>query len=425
MINNSSNNRDTSFRPISSDELISILGLTIKRDKENKLITFLGMLSAYTESSQLNISYNAPSSTGKSYIPTEIARLFPAKDVIQLGYCSPTAFFHGVGQYVKERNGYIVDLERKILIFLDQPHTQLLEHLRPLLSHDKKEIAVRITDKSQKAGLKTKNIFLRGYPSVIFCTAGLRIDEQEATRFLLLSPQSDQEKIREAIQEKIKKEADSRAYEEWLLSNPGRERLQERIIAIKKANITEINIGSPEKIEAMFLKKGKGLRPRDMRDIDRILSLIKVFALVNMWFREEGDSTLIANEEDIDGAFKVWEEVSESQEYNLPPYVYDFYQDVILKAYEEVGRGLFKEDIMRKHYQVYGRVLQDWSLRQQIIPMLESAGLIRQEPDKEDKRKILIYPTMPPSISQAVNNSEWDGRVCIPDSENIVSEVVG
>jgi hypothetical protein len=53
----------------------------------------------------------------------------------------------------------------------------------PLLSHDKKEIAIKITDKTQKNGTKTKNILLRGYPSVIFCTAGLRIDEQEATRF--------------------------------------------------------------------------------------------------------------------------------------------------------------------------------------------------------------------------------------------------
>lgn len=80
------------FKPISSQELIKILGLTIKKDEENKLITFLCELSAYTGSSQFNISFNAPSSTGKSYIPTEIAQLFPKEDVIEIGYCSPTAF---------------------------------------------------------------------------------------------------------------------------------------------------------------------------------------------------------------------------------------------------------------------------------------------------------------------------------------------
>lgn len=160
---------DTSqFKPLSSQELIKILGLTIKKDEENKLITFLCQLSAYTESSQFNISFNAPSSTGKSYIPTEIARLFPEEDVIEIGYCSPTAFFHDVGEYQKEKKGYLVDLSRKILVFLDQPHTQLLERLRPLLSHDRKEITLKITDKTQKFGLKTKNVLLRGYPSVIF-----------------------------------------------------------------------------------------------------------------------------------------------------------------------------------------------------------------------------------------------------------------
>ena len=138
------------FKPLSSQDLIEILGLTIKKDEENKLITFLCQLSVYTENSQFNISFNAPSSTGKSYIPTEIARLFPEKDVIEIGYCSPTAFFHDIGEYIKEKGGYLVDLSKKILIFLDQPHTQLLERLRPLLSHDKKEINLKITDKTQK-----------------------------------------------------------------------------------------------------------------------------------------------------------------------------------------------------------------------------------------------------------------------------------
>jgi len=52
------------FRPLSSQELPEILGLTIKRDEHNKLTAFLCELSAYTEDSQFNISCNAPSSTG-------------------------------------------------------------------------------------------------------------------------------------------------------------------------------------------------------------------------------------------------------------------------------------------------------------------------------------------------------------------------
>jgi DNA primase len=416
---------DTSqFKPLSSQELVEILGLTIKQDEENKLITFLCQLSVYTENSQFNISFNAPSSTGKSYIPTEIARLFPEKDVIEIGYCSPTAFFHDIGEYIKERGGYLVDLSKKILIFLDQPHTQLLERLRPLLSHDKKEINLKITDKTQKFGLKTKNVLLRGYPSVIFCTAGLKIDEQEATRFLLLSPETNQEKIREAIHEKIKKETDADTYQKWLDGSPERKLLKERIQAIKQEDIKEIKISSPEKIEQRFFNKNKMLKPRHTRDIGRLISLIKSFALLNLWFREKDGLAIMANDNDIDEAFKIWDAISASQELNLPPYIYHFYHEVILSAWNDKNKnwsesferitgevGLTRQDIIQKHYQVYGRFIADWQLRQQIIPMLETAGLIIQEQDPNDRRKILIYPTASLTISEGQNNSELKGGV--------------
>lgn len=404
------------FKPMTSQELLEIVGLTIKRDNENKLITFLCQLSAYTESSQFNISFNAPSSTGKSYIPTEIARLFPQEDVIEIGYCSPTAFFHDVGQYVKDLKGYMVDLSRKVLIFLDQPHTQLLERLRPLLSHDKKEISLKITDKTQRFGLKTKNVLLRGYPAVIFCTAGLKIDEQEATRFLLLSPETNQEKIREAIYEKIKKETDPEVYQRSLDNNPARELLKQRIRAIRQENIKEIIIGLPELIRERFLRENRMLKPRHSRDIGRLISLVKSIALLNLWFREKDGSTIVANENDIEEAFQIWDTISESQELNLPPYIYQLYQEVILPAWydknkdraeeiEEVtGKlGLTRQDIIQKHYQVYGRFIPDWQLRQQIIPMLETAGLVVQEKDPTDKRKILIYPTALLTISDIAN----------------------
>ncbi len=409
----------TQFKPLSASELLKTLGLTIKRDEINKLITFLAQLSAYTEDSQLNISFNAPSASGKSYIPTEIARLFPKKDVIEVAYCSPTAFFHDYGEFDKEKGGYIVNLSRKIIIFLDQPHTLLLQHLRPLLSHDNKIIRLKVTDKSQKKGLQTKNIFLIGYPTVIFCTAGLNLDEQEATRFLLLSPEINQEKIREAIFEKIRKEADSANYSYELESDPGRISLKDRILAIKQENIKEIKIGNPELVKKLFIERIKTFKPRNQRDIGRVLSLIKVFALFNLWFRERNGSLIKANDEDIEEAFKVWDAISESQELNLPPFVYNLYQDVVVAAYKDrngetegaVKIGLSRTDLMQKHYQVYGRFLPDWMWRQQIIPQLETAGLITQEPDPTDKRRILVYPNPLLTIPKAQNYSEPGGGV--------------
>lgn len=404
---------------ISGDELIETLGQTIKKDEINKLLTFLTELSAYTDDSQINISFNAPSSTGKSFIPTEIAKLFPPEDVIEVGYCSPTAFFHDYGVFDKEKKGYVVDLSRKIIIFLDQPHDLLLQHLRPILSHDKKEIHLKITDKSQKAGLRTKNILLVGYPVVVFCTAGLRIDEQEATRFLLLSPEINQEKIRQAVLEKIKKEVDPGAYRQSLLDNPERVQLMERIRAIKEANIQSIKIPQQDLVIAKFMDRVKILKPRHQRDISRVINLVKTFALLNFPFRERDEEGIIANEPDINDAFMVWDEISESQELNLPPYVFNFYHDIIFPAYTKknselisgVKIGLNRQEISQEHYRIYGRFIPDWQLRQQIIPMLETAGLVYTEPDQDDRRKILVYPTAPLIISSSENNSESNGGV--------------
>lgn len=402
------------FQPISTGELTQILGLTIKQDEQNKVVTFLCELSAYTDNSQFNISYNAPSSTGKSYIPTEIARLFPKEDVKEIGYCSPTAFFHDTGEFNKELGGYVVDLSRKVLIFLDQPHTQLLERLRPLLSHDKKEVHIKITDKNQKFGLRTKHVVLKGFPAVIFCTAGLKIDEQEATRFLLLSPEVNQDKLRQGIYEKIRKEADSDSYRAWLDEDPGRKLLKERIQAIRDAGIEEIKLGPPEAISERFMALNKALKPRHQRDVGRLISIIKSLALLNLWWRERDHFTITATQEDVEEGFKIWEGISVSQELNLPPYIYKLYQEVILPAWEAkqaLGEGLDRQTVSQKHFEVYGRMVDSQQLRQQIIPMLETAGLIYQEQDPNDKRKYLIYPTLPATISEPQNNGGDGGGV--------------
>jgi hypothetical protein len=384
---------DTSlFSPLSLDDLAEILDLTIKHDKSNKIITFLCQLSAYTENSQFNISFNAPSSTGKSYIPLEISNLFPKEDVLELGNCSPTAFFHEHKEnYDKETNTITVDLSRKIIIFLDQPNPALLERLRSLLSHDRKEMQSKITDKNQKGGNRTKTVIIKGFPSVIFCSAGLVIDEQESTRFLLLSPDTTQEKIKESILSAIKKGTDNKKYQQWLNNDPKRRLLINRIKSIKNEEIDEIIIPDSKYIEELFFADGKKNKSRNQRDIKWLISIIKSLTILNMWWRKRDDKTIIANKEDIDNAFLLWKNLSISQELNIPPYVYGIYKDVFIPAIKESGEGVGRQEISKKHFETKGCLLNDWILRRQIIPMLESAGLIRQEQSPDDKRKMLIF----------------------------------
>lgn len=378
--------RKNAFEPLTAVELGKTLDSTIKRDETNKIITFLCALSAFTDSSQINISNNAPSSTGKSYIPIEIARYFPAEDVVEIGYASPTSFFHD--NSVQEDNRSVVDLERKILILLDQPHPQLLQHLRPLLSHDKKEISLKITDKTKHIGMRTKNIVIKGHSAFMFCSAGLRIDEQESTRFILLSPEISEEKIRASIYEKIKKECDSESYSSALASNPDRAKLKERIKAIKAEHISDIKVVHPQVIQQYYDSKHPA-KPRYTRDVGRIISLTKCFALLNLWHRHREGNYILASKDDAIEALKIWESIAKPQELNLPPYLFNLFTDVI----EPILRpeGITTQEILREHFRKYERPLADWQLRREILPMLETAGVIILEPDPDDKRRKLIH----------------------------------
>lgn len=160
-----------------------------------------------------------------------------------------------------------------------------------------------------------------------------------------------------------------------------------------------------------FYNGRQTLAPRHQRDVGRIMGLVKAFALNNLWFRKRDGCVIEANDEDIDAAFTLWGPMQASQDIGLPPYVHDIWSAVILPAYEEkqaktpssygspVGIGLTRKEILVRYNQMNGRLLSEIMLRQHILPMLEASGLIVQEKDPDDRRQILVYPTIPNTSS--------------------------
>jgi hypothetical protein len=393
--------------PISDDELKDILGSTVKHDDNNKIITTLCMICTYTEEDQTNIGYLAGSSTGKSYIPLEIAiGYFRKEDLIILGYCSPTAFFHEYGTMLpdpsdtrdiepeKKRKIIYVDLHQKLLIFLDQPHAKLLENLRPLLSHDQKEITVKISDRREKSGLRAKTVVIQGFPTVIFCSTNYKQNEQEKTRLLLLSPEQTQEKLRESIALKIEKESNREDYAKRVQDDPKRMFLSIRIDDIKLWKIAQIII--PEELRALifdkFLEGHKFLQSRNQRDISRLLALIKGYALLNFHQRnpvenkEDGTNTITATLEDVEVGFKYYSTVSEANELGIPPEVYEVY--LTFKQDMEVNKeGFTQKEFQIMYFRKYRKVLgRDKAA--DFIKTLEVSGLLQEQPNPNDKRSL-------------------------------------
>jgi len=342
---------------ISIEELTKILDSTVKHDNANKVITFLGMLLTYTEEDQINIGFLAESSTGKSYIPLELCHYFPETDVKQVGYASPTAFFHDYIKQLekdedKEEAKKIVDLHQKILIFVDQPHDQLLQRLRPILSHDKKVIEVMITDRTKNKSHRTNHIYLKGYPTVIFCSAKFKMCNQEKTRLLLLSPETTQNKLRDSIELKIRKESNRKAYNSELTENLQRKKLKRQVLEIRKAKIKYIIISEKliNSITEQFFKSHEKLLPRNQRDIGRLLSMIKAHALLNFKCRNRDEDCIFVDQKDVGVGFRLYKTFNEANELGLSPEIYRIY--VLLKAY------------MRKHENdlLYGLSIADYQI---------------------------------------------------------------
>lgn len=386
------------FGEMTLDDVAKVLSLTIKDDDVNKKIVFLTMLSAYTDQSQINVSLNAPSATGKTYLATEIAKLFPKVDRVERSGASPTSFFYGAGVFDKSRNAKIVSLRRKILLFYEQPNPALQEKLRPLLSHDERETTHALTNR--KGGRnQTDMIIIEGYAATVFCSAGLRLDEQEATRAILISPEVSAAKIKQAIHLRARRGADETKFADWIDSQPERVALKDRIIAIRHEHVDDILIAEADitDIERRFLDMLHVLKPRNQRDIDHILQLVKVITLLNVWHRRQPDGTIRASKSDIDQAFAIWGEFFESQNLGITSYVYNFYKKYIVPAYidkfEKAGSkdkvamtgneiGLTPQELSAYHLAQEESVLNNDQLRKQILPQLQSAGLIDLEKPK-------------------------------------------
>jgi hypothetical protein len=392
---------DTSrFREMGFSDIAMVLDLTIVDDNVNKVIAFLAMLSAYTPDSQLNVSFNAPSSSGKTYITQEVAKLFPPENVMKLAKVTATAFYHEVGDYDPETNSHVVNFGKTVLVFLDQPNQDLMAALRTLLSHDDKKLDSKITDKSDSNGHRTKGVTFIGFPVVIYCTTGQLLDEQEATRFILLSPEINDGRLHRSVQMTLERLGSPATFAAAVENNPARKLLKQRIQAIQHTEIEEILIpeGMLEGIYKTFVGDRK-LKPRDNRDIARLLSFAKIFALLNLWFRQRHGKVLVVAESDIREAFKVWEAIEKTQDLSIAPYVLGVFKDVILPLYKEKNTrcafdssvGLTRQQIVNGYSQVYGHAISETKLRQDILPPLEEAGLIYQESDPDNSRKKLVF----------------------------------
>jgi DNA-binding transcriptional ArsR family regulator len=205
------------------ERIISTIEENVKCERELIELLLHACLSAWAPH-PMNIVLKGEPSIGKTYTAVNVSRILPSENVWLLGGLSPTALVHDRGVLVDSSGmritfpgdelseeeklslaermreaRYEVDLTRKVLIFLEAPRRETFDMLRPILSHDTREISYKFTDRSGRGRLRTFHVVLKGWPASIFCSANMPWMSDFVSRCLTVNPKEfDEEKFREA-----------------------------------------------------------------------------------------------------------------------------------------------------------------------------------------------------------------------------------
>jgi len=376
----------------------------------------------------LNLFLKGESTIGKSYITKNTIRILGEdKDVWFLGGLSPTALVHDYG-VLKDEHGeeinlldfpsrrriktenpdasneeieklyrqklrswteklqnsyYEVDLQGKLLVFLEPPHIETFNKLRPILSHDTWRISYRFTDKTKTGQLRTSHVVIQGWPATIFCTSEEKYLRDLSTRSLTATPSLADEKIKAAAN----LSSDAAAYGEDLLA-PDEQQISEIQTLMDKVKVkAPKTVLTPlcHELQAKIKYWGK----RVMRDWPHFLTLVKMNALLNFEGRTRinaGDkSRLVAGAEDYLTVLKFWSEIEETTITGVSGSALNVFSKLIKPLGPVTNYAMLSE----KSKELYSEPLSSSTLST-YVRTLQSVGLVDIAPDPEDKRKVII-----------------------------------
>jgi len=428
-------------------QIESYLNSIIKNDKKLVGKILWCFISTYTNN-PINLGIMAPSSEGKTYATVEVSKIFPKEDVISVGRMSPTALIHQKGVLVDENHNPIekklelleyelentedpefrkqvkkekkellqksknlIDLSGKIILFLESPHPKLWDMLKPILSHDSKEIEYKTTQTD--GSLRVKESIIRGWPAVVFCSAKNeahnRIWDEIETRFDITSPNTSATKYLEAnrftsLKMGIPSFADS------MISDSEDEKYTKYYVRMIKKNLLQFSKRKPiwnpfHKIIADSFPNKEGI---SMRHFQRFIAYCNLSTLINsdnkfkIIFEKNNkkiESYLIADTDDIDNAIEMIGSLSV-----IPPEKIQFVHDVFEPALKEtLDDGVTTQTLAKKYHQVYQKDTTAKKILESYIKPLYDYGVVDYKENLNDKRQHLNFLSSKPSENNLKN----------------------
>lgn len=438
-------------------ELVDIRKTTVKGDDYLIKQALLHMVSAYLPE-PANMGVEGPTSEGKTYPVVETADLFPSNDVWFLGGLSPTALAHDKGILVDERTmdpieskvhelqllitsksrmrkkergeevegfreelrdllshaAYLVDLEGKILLFLDNPNPDTVQRLYPILSHDRWEISYKFTDRKAKGGLMTRHVIVRGWPVGVFIRtkgeANQDLWSQTISRLTLTSPTMGPGKYRKAIQLKAMVQGLPAPFlnrklgvERWAWARGALRVVREELRRIKQQAL-DMAVGTKHAniFWIPFYRKIGEEFPaemgRHMRDSAKFMTIMQAHAAINVLSRPRllfsGGEAIIVVKDDYDAACDLFFATKEDRLTiftGLSRNVIEFFERVVLPLWKENDRNpIYYTDLVNGAIRKLKKAMSSSTIGRYYIRPLDHAGFVSVEKDASDGRRNVV-----------------------------------
>ncbi|MEM3000499.1 MAG: hypothetical protein QXX34_08260 [Candidatus Bathyarchaeia archaeon] len=411
--------------------ILSDLDRRVKRDRPTKLSVFFTGLSAYTRE-PINLFLKGESGVGKSYNVVQTLAYFPQGpegDVWFLGGLSPKALIRQYGkllnkhgepldlddkpvkpkkkdyaseeeyqealrEYREELKAYIeeiresymlIELSRKILVFLEAPEYETFKMLLPILSHDVEEYEYKFVDKSERGPLRTRRVRIRGWPATIFCTVDRRYMEELATRSFTVTPEASKEKIQEANVLTNLKVAFP-----WLFNEETEETISIKALieSLKRQLDGKTDVIIPfTNLHELFPSE----IVRDMRDFQHFAQFLKALTVLNFYqrpFIKVGDKRfLVSSIEDVGKALEVYTMLFETTRTGTEQRILRFYHEIV-----KTKEGWYLDEVTAKYNELHSEKKLSSDSVSLMLKRLSEIGYITVQKDSEDKRLNIYKP---------------------------------
>jgi hypothetical protein len=404
----------------------------------------------------INLAVIAPTSEGKTYAVLESLKLFPEKDIRKIGSMTPKVIIRQNGILVDRDNQPIadrikefkrkikethdicekedleellrqlyndakvlIDLRGQLWVFLEPPHHQTWDILKPILSHDTFEIEHPYVYEVKSMGFEVKKVVTRGWPACIFCSAKneskWEVWPEIQSRFLISSPNMVEQKYLDGNMLIAQKMGLPSLLQQSIIVSPIQIELAKKCFAytlhqIKQRNETNSIHNNGNKINSVWvpyaqilakiLPAKKGI---DNRITKRIFSFLTMIALARSHLRSRlnygNESLIVADLTDLHEVLHITQNLS-----GMPTFKEKFFKEILIPLFkskqgpDESDDGTKREKIIAvttsqlsdAYNRTTGKTITTNNLKQNYLDEYVSNELV-EEMDSEIYQRRKIY----------------------------------